>query len=82
MDEDWFVTIHVCIEDAASGAMTCKKISQCDENSSEKEILKLLKQIAESMQKVNSIFLQEYLRNVIPTFITIVGASFYFWYKR
>jgi len=57
VDEDWFVTIHVCIEDAASGAIeACKKISQCDENSSEKEILKLLKQIAESMQKVNSIF--------------------------
>ena len=43
VDEDWFVTIHVCIEDAASGAIdACQKISQCDENSSEKEILKLL----------------------------------------
>jgi len=57
VDEDWFVTIHVCIEDAASGAIeACKKISQCDENSSENEILKLLEEIAESMQKVNSIF--------------------------
>ena len=57
VDEDWFVTIHVCIEDAASGAIeACQKIAQCDETSSEKEILSLLNQIAESMKKVNSIF--------------------------
>ncbi len=57
VDEDWFVTIHVCIEDAASGAIeACQKIAQCDESSSEKEILSLLNQIVESMKKVNSIF--------------------------
>ena len=57
VDEDWFVTIHVCIEDAASDAIeACQKIAQCDETSSEKEILNLLNQIAESMKKVNLIF--------------------------
>ena len=57
VDEDWFVTIHVCIEDAASGAIeACSKISLCDEQSSEKEMLKLLKEIVDSMRKVNSIF--------------------------
>jgi len=57
VDEDWFVTIHMCIEDAASDAIeACQKIAQCDETSSEKEILNLLNQIAESMKKVNLIF--------------------------
>jgi len=57
VDEDWFVTIHVCIEDAASDAIeACQKIAQCNETSSEKEILNLLNQIAESMKKVNLIF--------------------------
>ena len=57
VDEDWFVTIHVCIENAASDAIeACKKISQCDKNSSEQEVYKFLEQIVESMQKVNSIF--------------------------
>ena len=57
VDEDWFVTIHICIEDAASDAIeACQKIAQCDETSSEKEILNLLNQIAESMKKVNLIF--------------------------
>jgi indoleamine 2,3-dioxygenase len=57
VDEDWFVTIHVCIEDAASDAIeACQKIAQCNETSSEKEILNFLKQIAESMKKVNLIF--------------------------
>jgi len=57
VDEDWFVTIHVCIEDAASDAIeACQKIAQCNETSSEKEILNLLNQITESMKKVNLIF--------------------------
>ena len=57
VDEDWFVTIHICIEDAASDAIeACQKIAQCNETSSEKEILNLLNQIAESMKKVNLIF--------------------------
>ena len=57
VDEDWFVTIHVCIENAASDAIeACKKISQCDKNSSEQEVYKFLEQIVKSMQKVNSIF--------------------------
>ena len=57
VDEDWFVTIHVCIEDAASGAIdACKKISQCNNNSSEIDVLNLFKQIQDSMKKVNAIF--------------------------
>ena len=57
VDEDWFVTIHVCIEDAASDAIeACEKIVKCDEKSSEKEVLNLLKQIASSMENVNLIF--------------------------
>lgn len=57
VDEDWFVTVHVCIENAASSAIeACKRISQCDESSSEKEILTLLNQIVKSMKKVNLIF--------------------------
>jgi len=57
VDEDWFVTVHVCIEDAASDAIeACQKIAQCNETSSEKEILNFLNQIAESMRKVNLIF--------------------------
>ena len=57
VDEDWFVTIHVCIEDAASGAIdACEKISQCNNNSSEIDVLNLFKQIEGSMKKVNAIF--------------------------
>ena len=57
IDEDWFVTVHVCIEDAASDAIEASQlISQCREESEEYYIDELLKRISESMQKVNNIF--------------------------
>jgi indoleamine 2,3-dioxygenase len=57
VDEDWFVTIHVCIENAASEAMqACSEIVDCDSASSEKDVSKLLIQIIDSMKEVNSIF--------------------------
>ena len=57
VDEDWFVTIHVCIENAASKAMqACSEIVDCDSTSSEKDVSKLLIQIIDSMKEVNSIF--------------------------
>jgi len=57
VDEDWFVTIHVCIEDAASGAIDAAyKISDLNENSSIKDFLSQLKQIRKSLKKVNHIF--------------------------
>ena len=57
VDEDWFVTIHVCIEDAASGAVDAAyKISHLDENNSVNDFLSQLKQIRKSLIKVNDIF--------------------------
>tara|TARA_B100000579_G_scaffold55779_1_gene39534 strand:- start:654 stop:1796 length:1143 start_codon:yes stop_codon:yes gene_type:complete len=57
VDEDWFVTIHVCIEDAASGAIDAAyKISHLNENNSIKDFLSQLKQIRKSLKKVNHIF--------------------------
>ena len=57
VDEDWFVTIHVCIEDAASGAIDAAyKISYLNENNSIKDFLSQLKQICKSLKKVNDIF--------------------------
>ena len=57
VDEDWFVTIHVCIEDAASGAIDAAyKIADLNENSSIKDFLSQLKQIRKSLKKVNHIF--------------------------
>jgi len=57
IDEDWFVTVHVCIEDAASDAMEASKlISQCTEESEESYIEELLKRISQSIQEVNNIF--------------------------
>jgi len=57
VDEDWFVTIHVCIEDAASGAIDAAyKISHLNENNSIKDFLSQLKQICKSLKKVNDIF--------------------------
>ena len=59
LDEDWFVTIHVCIEGAASGAIeAADKLSQCDDSTSEKEIASLLSKIEISLQEVNKIFLR------------------------
>jgi len=57
VDEDWFVTIHVCIEDAASGAVDAAyKISHLDKNNSVNDFLSQLKQIRKSLIKVNDIF--------------------------
>ena len=57
VDEDWFVTIHVCIEDAASGAVDAAyKISHLDKNNSVNDFLSQLKQIRKSLIKVNEIF--------------------------
>ena len=56
VDEDWFVTIHVCIEKAANGAIeAAQNISKISKY--EPVLLsKNLRKIAKAMQEVNSIF--------------------------
>jgi len=56
VDEDWFVTIHVCIENAANEAIeAAQNISKISKY--EPVLLsKNLKKIAKAMQEVNSIF--------------------------
>ncbi len=57
VDEDWFVTIHVCIEDAAGDAIAaCEEISKLGTDASELEVSALLSRIVNSMKKVNQIF--------------------------
>ena len=57
IDEDWFVTIHVCIENAASKAINAsKEIANCTNHSEEDEVENLLKKISISMAEVNEIF--------------------------
>ena len=57
VDEDWFVTIHVCIEDAASEAIdSAFKLSKLHENSKTDEFLLNLNRINNSLKKVNEIF--------------------------
>jgi indoleamine 2,3-dioxygenase len=57
VDEDWFVTIHVCIEDAAKEAITAAHaISKLNQNNSVKSFSCQLKLIALSLRKVNAIF--------------------------
>ena len=57
VDEDWFVTIHVCIEDAASEAIdSAYKLSKIHENSKTEEFLLNLNRINNSLKKVNEIF--------------------------
>ena len=57
VDEDWFVTIHVCIENAAADAMAaCAEIAMLETDSPESKTIELLKRIVISMQKVNEIF--------------------------
>lgn len=59
IDEDWFVTVHVCIEDVASKAIeAAETISLCTTSSTEQEILVLLKQINLSLEEVNKVFLR------------------------
>ena len=57
VDEDWFVTIHVCIENAAADAMAaCAEIALLGTNSPENKSIELLNRIVISMKKVNEIF--------------------------
>jgi indoleamine 2,3-dioxygenase len=57
VDEDWFVTIHVCIENAASKAINAaSKLSKLNETDSISIYSKYLKQIIRSLREVNTIF--------------------------
>ena len=57
VDEDWFVTIHVCIEDAAREAIAAAdSISKLNDKNSVKDFSDQLKLIISSLRKVNSIF--------------------------
>ncbi|MDC1415214.1 indoleamine 2,3-dioxygenase [Gammaproteobacteria bacterium] len=57
VDEDWFVTIHVCIENAAADAIAaCAEISMLETDAPEDKSIQLLKRIIISMKKVNKIF--------------------------
>ena len=57
VDEDWFVTIHVCIEDAASKALhAAYELSRLNEDDSISTYSKHLKDIISSLRDVNSIF--------------------------
>ncbi|MDA9969903.1 indoleamine 2,3-dioxygenase [Gammaproteobacteria bacterium] len=57
VDEDWFVTIHVCIENAAADAMAaCAEIAMLEIDSPESKSIELLNRIVRSMKKVNEIF--------------------------
>ncbi|MFT7436444.1 MAG: indoleamine 2,3-dioxygenase [Psychromonas sp.] len=57
VDEDWFVTIHVCIENAAADAMAaCAEIAMLETDSPENKSIELLNRIVISMKKVNKIF--------------------------
>ena len=57
VDEDWFVTIHVCIENAASKAVNAAtKLSYLNEGNSVNDYLVNLKDIVASLKEVNNIF--------------------------
>ncbi|MAQ97718.1 MAG: tryptophan 2,3-dioxygenase [Gammaproteobacteria bacterium] len=57
VDEDWFVTIHVCIEDAARDAIEAAyKLSFLNEKHKVKDFSFELKRIIKSLKKVNYIF--------------------------
>ena len=57
VDEDWFVTIHVCIEDAASGAIdSACKLSFLNEKNNINDFSKHFRRIISSLKKVNHIF--------------------------
>ena len=59
VDEDWFVTIHVAIENQASGAIeACMEMMEFNSETPESEIKKQLKNILQSMIGVNNIFLE------------------------
>ena len=57
VDEDWFVTIHVCIEDAASEAIdSAYKLSKLNESNNVDDFNTNLKKILTSLKNVNNIF--------------------------
>ena len=57
VDEDWFVTIHVCIENAASKAVNAAtNLSNLNEDNSINDYLANLKDIVASLKEVNNIF--------------------------
>ena len=57
VDEDWFVTIHVCIEDAASDAIDAAyKLSKLNESNDVDDFNIYLKKILMSLKNVNNIF--------------------------
>ena len=57
VDEDWFVTIHVCIENAASKAVdAATKLSFLKESDSIESYSVHLKEIIASLREVNKIF--------------------------
>ena len=57
VDEDWFVTIHVCIENAASKAVNAATmLSYLNEDNSINDYLANLKDIVASLKEVNKIF--------------------------
>lgn len=57
VDEDWFVTIHVCIENAASDAIEAAGlIANCSETSDPADVTALLERISQSLKQVNRIF--------------------------
>ena len=57
VDEDWFVTIHVCIEDAASEAINAAyKLSKLNESNNVDDFNTNLKKILKSLKNVNNIF--------------------------
>ena len=57
VDEDWFVTIHVCIEDAAREAINAAQaISHLNGSSEQADLVTGLSAIRDSMNRVNQIF--------------------------
>jgi indoleamine 2,3-dioxygenase len=57
VDEDWFVTIHVCIEDAAGDAIkAASKLAKLNEKHSVADFSIHLRAIIKSLRKVNAIF--------------------------
>jgi len=57
VDEDWFVTIHVCIEDAATEAIdSAYNLSLLNDKNNVNEFSLELKKIVKSLKKVNNIF--------------------------
>ena len=57
VDEDWFVTIHVCIEDAATDAIiAADNLSKLNEDNKVSEFSSELRKIIQSLRRVNEIF--------------------------